>query len=95
VNNLKLRRVVSSLIFATNTTDTHYYEFTDSELFEPGTYYYWLQVQDMDGGVSFHGPTTVFYDNSASQGIPGIPVKTEFAAGLSQPFNPSTTLVMA
>ena len=92
VNNLEAAQVVSSLIFATNTTDTHYYEFTDSELFEPGTYYYWLQVQDMDGGVSFHGPTTVFYDNSASQGIPGIPVRTEFAAVYPKPFNPSTTL---
>lgn len=84
--------LISPMIDATNTTSLQEYEYTDSELFEPGTYYYWLMVQDMDGGVAYHGPTTAYFDNSGNSGIPGIPVRTGFSSVYPNPFNPRTTI---
>lgn len=37
---------VSPLIEATNTGNLHSYEYVDSELHNPGTYYYWLSVHN-------------------------------------------------
>jgi hypothetical protein len=84
--------LISPMIDATNTTDLQEYEYTDYELYQPGTYYYWLQVQDMDGGLIYHGPTTVYFDNSSNSGIPGIPVRTGFTSVYPNPFNPRTTI---
>ena len=83
---------VSPLIEASNTSGQHSYEFIDTELTNPGTYYYWLNVQDLDGGESYHGPTTVYYDNDASHGAPGIPLVSGFSSIYPNPFNPSTTI---
>lgn len=92
VNDLTGAIAVSTMIEATNTTAQHVYEFVDSELFDPGTYYYWLSVQNLDGSVNYHGPTTVFYDNTASHGSPEIPVVNGLNAIYPNPFNPSTTI---
>jgi hypothetical protein len=83
---------ISPMVDATNTTDVQHYEYTDNELFEAATYYYWLVIQDMDGGVTYHGPTTVYYDNSSSQGAPGIPVVSGLQAIYPNPFNPTATI---
>ncbi|GAB1367236.1 hypothetical protein MASR1M36_21070 [Candidatus Cloacimonadaceae bacterium] len=91
-NDLGAATLISPMIMATNSTDMQEYEYSDNELYEPGTYYYWLQVQDQDGGVYFHGPTTVYFDNSQNNGIPGIPVKTGFTSIYPNPFNPRTTI---
>ncbi|GAB1367074.1 hypothetical protein MASR1M36_19450 [Candidatus Cloacimonadaceae bacterium] len=91
-SDLSLAARISPMINATNSTALQEYEYTDFELYESGTYYYWLQVQDMDGGVAYHGPTTVYFDNSGSSGIPGIPVRTGFTSIYPNPFNPRTTI---
>jgi hypothetical protein len=91
-SDLSVASRISPMINATNTTALQEYEYTDFELYEPGTYYYWLQVQDMDGGLIYHGPTTVYFDNSNNSGIPGIPVRTGFTSVYPNPFNPRTTI---
>ena len=91
-NDISSADVVSPLIEATNTSGQHSYEFVDTELSNPGTYYYWLSVQDLDGGESYHGPTIVYYDNDATHGAPGIPVVSGFSSIYPNPFNPSTTV---
>lgn len=90
-SELEEAATVSPLIPATNTSQQQMYQFTDSEVFDAGTYYYWLQVQDLDGSIQFHGPTTVFFDNGGN-GTPVIPKVTELKSVYPNPFNPSTTI---
>ncbi len=78
---------VSELIPATNTSEQQSYIFKDSELFEDGYYYYWLQNSDMDGTVSFHGPVGIQFSTIGS-GVPEIPLVTELKPVYPNPFNP-------
>ena len=78
---------VSPLILATNTSSQQSYIFTDRELFQEGTYYYWLQNSDLDGSVGFHGPASIAY-STLDVGTPEIPLVTELAPVYPNPFNP-------
>lgn len=44
---------------ATNTSQTQHYVFRDNELFDFGTYYYWLESVSFDGNSGFYGPVSV------------------------------------
>jgi hypothetical protein len=85
---------LSGLIPATNTSMQQVYQFTDSELNQIGTYYYWLIVADMDGSESLYGPVNVVYDYDDNY-IPEIPQNTELSKLYPNPFNPSTTISFA
>jgi len=93
--SLATAEMVSNLIPATNTSQQQVYLFTDKELGGPGTYYYWLQVSDMDGSDSFYGPITLVYQGGNEPGIPSIPKVTELKSIYPNPFNPSTTISYA
>jgi subtilisin family serine protease len=82
---------VSELIQATNTSQQQTYIFTDAEIQEDGTYYYWLQNSDLDGTVDYHGPISIAYA-AVGSGTPSIPLVTSLAPAYPNPFNPSTTL---
>ncbi len=55
---------ISSMINSLNSPIQQVYQYTDKELEEDGTYYYWLQVQDLDGSSISHGPTSVYYSST-------------------------------
>ncbi|MCB5271249.1 MAG: T9SS type A sorting domain-containing protein [Candidatus Cloacimonetes bacterium] len=84
--------IVNPFISATNTSEQQSYQYVDSNLYEPGTYYYWLSVQNIDGSVDYHGPTTVYYDTNPNQGTPGIPIVSGLSSIYPNPFNPSATV---
>lgn len=86
---------VSPLIHATNTSQQQVYVYTDSELQESGTYYYWLEVQEMDGTMTFHGPRLVVYNAGGNPGTPNVPLLTELKSVYPNPFNPSATIQYA
>ncbi len=52
---------ISDMIEAGNTPLQQEYQFIDSRLTQEGLYYYWLQVQELDGSSYSHGPTIVNY----------------------------------
>lgn len=83
--------VVSNLIDATNTSSTQTYVFDDKEI-ETGLYYYWLMVNELDGGVYYHGPITVLANNGDNPGTPQIPIDTKLLLAYPNPFNPSTNI---
>ncbi len=86
-NHLGSALTVSELISATNTSEQQSYIFKDSEIFENGHYYYWLQNSDMDGSVQFHGPVSIQF--TAAQGnIPELPLVTQLKPVYPNPFNP-------
>ena len=79
--------VISPLINATNTSQPKAYMYTDNELNVSGTYYYWLQYNNMDGTIGFNGPIEVKYEvNSGSSG--DIPLVTSLDNVYPNPFNP-------
>jgi hypothetical protein len=84
--------LISSLVEATNTSEEHTYRFTDSELFEEGTYYYWLQNVDFSGSTEYHGPVSVVY-SAANEGVtPEIPQVTGLKDIYPNPFNPTAII---
>ena len=87
-NQLGAAQLVSPIIPATNTAQVQSYVFTDIELFETGTYYYWLNSTDIDGSDQFHGPVSVFYNAEGDNPTPEIPLVTELKAVYPNPFNP-------
>lgn len=80
--------IVSPLIAASNTTQQQFYVFTDDDLTASGTYYYWLQSLDLDGGFSYHGPVAIYYNANGSYESPDVPVFTELNPIYPNPFNP-------
>lgn len=90
--SLATAKTVSNLIPATNTSQQQVYQFTDKELYSMGTYYYWLQISDMDGSESFYGPLALEYEGGTNPGTPTIPQITELKSIYPNPFNPSTTI---
>jgi hypothetical protein len=89
--NLSTAQIVSPLIDATNTSGTHRYEFVDTELYEVGQYYYWLQYTNLDGSFGFHGPIVVQY-NPFNNEMPGLPIVTKLGLAYPNPFNPSVNI---
>ncbi len=84
--------LISPMIEPTNTSQQQHYVYTDQSVSEPGTYYYWLQVSEMDGNNVLHGPTTVNFTGQEGPGTPGIDLITGLHSVYPNPFNPSTTI---
>lgn len=90
-NDLNSAVQISSLISASNSSVTQTYSFSDTELDQEGTYYYWLETIEGSGLCSYTQPVTIlwdpgqqpespiFYDDKALQAYPN-------------PFNPDTTI---
>lgn len=84
--------LISPLVEATNSSEQHSYSYTDSELFEEGMYYYWLQNVDLNGNVDFHGPVSVNFSTTNEEITPEIPTVTELKSIYPNPFNPTAVI---
>ena len=76
-DQLSTAQMVSPLIDAVNGSQQHIYSYTDSDLYNDGTYFYWLESRDIDGNNHFFGPISIIYDNSGEYYNPEIPLLTE------------------
>jgi hypothetical protein len=90
-NDLETATMLNAFIPATNTSQMQVYVYWDNEIFENGTYYYWLQNLDMDGSSSFHGPIYITVELNG-QGVPAIPVTQGINGAYPNPFNPRTSI---
>ncbi len=93
VNDLATAERISPLIPGSNTSQQQVYVFSDKEVYEPGTYYYWLEVQDIDGVVNYYGSRSVTFGGNGSNGTPDIPLVTGIRSIYPNPFNPSATIM--
>ena len=84
-------RISRNVITAYNQPETNHYSFTDVEIQEQTTYYYWLMSAEYDGTTEYYGPTSV-----KTKGFTGdnmiLPVVTQLNSAYPNPFNPSTTI---
>jgi len=87
-DDLASAAAISSMILATNGSQQQVYLYTDSELYDDGIYYYWLQSSDIDGTVHFFGPISIEYVASNGE-VPAPPLVTEFSSIFPNPFNPT------
>lgn len=85
-DDLNSAQMVSPLIPATNTSSMQTYEFTDSEVYEDGVYYYWLEARET-ATSSFHGPVSIAF-SSTSTTPATIPLQTALNKIYPNPFNP-------
>ncbi|MEF3694345.1 MAG: nidogen-like domain-containing protein [Candidatus Cloacimonadota bacterium] len=85
--------LVSPLITATNLSYEQSYQFIDTEIYDPGLYYYWLQSRDFDGTSNFYGPVQVrFQPQDPGTESPNLPLVTDLLNAYPNPFNPSTSI---
>lgn len=86
--DLSTAQMVSPLIPGTNTSVQQQYQYTDEELYDVGTYYYWLQSYELDGSSDFHGPVSVLFNPDGDIPQPEIPTVTALNRIYPNPFNP-------
>jgi hypothetical protein len=91
-NELSGAETISSLIAAANTSNGAFYTFSDKNLTESSTYYYWLNNLDFSGTEGFYGPLAVYIDTFGEGPEAMIPVVTQALGNYPNPFNPATHL---
>jgi len=92
--NLNSAYVISPIIPGTNTSTEHSYGYQDTEVELNHSYYYWLEMREMNGTSSFAGPVNVNLGNGGTDNPPPVvPVFTELKSVFPNPFNPSTTIM--
>ncbi len=90
--NLGEAILISSLVPATNSSLEHSYSFVDTELTEEGTYYYWLNVSDLNGQQSYHGPAELNFTFSEEEDTPEVVYTTALRSIYPNPFNPNANI---
>ncbi len=89
------QRMNFSLIQAANSSTANSYTYTDNELLNQNTdYYYWLQYVEMDGSFYSFGPAKITVTGNTVEN-PAVPVHTALNSTYPNPFNPSTTISYA
>lgn len=81
-------RVNPRTISAANTSTGADYEFIDQEA-TPGTWYYWLEVKNLNGVSDFFGPISVTISDGTGSTV--VPVNTSLSTVFPNPFNPGGT----
>ncbi len=90
--NIGEATLISSLIEATNSSLAHSYSYEDTDLIEDGTYYYWLNVSDLNGHQSYYGPAELNFIYMEEEAAPEVTYKTALRNIYPNPFNPSTNI---
>jgi hypothetical protein len=87
VNNL--------MISAHNSTETIVYFFADDTVESGISYFYWLQMNELDLSNTFHGPVSVTVEEQGEDDISTIEFSTTLKGAYPNPFNPSTTIAFS
>lgn len=91
VNDAAAALQLSVFIPATNSSQAQHYLYEDTELFESGYYYYWLESNDLEGSSELFGPVSVNFGTGDSPNIP-VPLVNGINSIYPNPFNPFTTI---
>lgn len=83
--------MLNIFIPATNTSQMQVYQVTDEEVYQDGTYYYWLENIDLDGSSALYGPVSITV-NFGNTGAPPIPITQGLHKAYPMPFHPEVNL---
>jgi len=83
--------LLDGLIEATNTSQAQSYVYFDREIYEPGTYWYWLQSLEMEGSSQYHGPVSISYAPPQPE-TPELVLPAGFNTLYPNPFNPDLNI---
>ena len=89
---LESATLISELVEATNSSLTHTYHFIDESLNEDGTYYYWLNVCDLNAHSTYYGPIILCYVHEEEDITPETSLVTKLRGAFPNPFNPGTNI---
>lgn len=84
-------QIISPMITATNTSNLTTYSYTDREIPQSGIYYYWLLIQDIDGGESYSNAINIQVILEGDDS-PEIVKLTALKKAYPNPFNPVTNI---
>src|SRR5690554_2193306 len=84
-------RINPLIILASNTSQQQVYTYVDKEITSNVTYYYWLEMSDLDLTSRFYGPITILIDEN-DESSPSILYETELVGAFPNPFNPDTNI---
>jgi len=84
-------RINPLIIPASNTSQQQVYTYVDQEITSNVTYYYWLEMSDLDLTSRFYGPITILIDEN-DESSPSILYETELVGAFPNPFNPDTNI---
>ncbi len=93
-NDLSTAINLNQFLEASNSSSGHTYSYIDNELNGLGTYYYWLQMVDLDGSSEFSGSVSVTL-STTDPGVPAIEDESGLLSIYPNPFNPSTSIAYA
>ena len=79
---------ISEMIAANNSSSQYIYTYTDNEVFNTVTYYYWLQSIELGGITTIYGPVSVYYSPMNDNPTPEVPFETALGPIYPNPFNP-------
>lgn len=83
---------ITGLMEAANSANITHYYFTDEDVL-PGTWYYWLAINEFDGSHTYHGPLQVILVHDVEEPeVPTIPIIEGISKIFPNPFNPATTI---
>ena len=91
-NELAEATDMNVFIEAINTASTQAYSYVDNALDGNGSYYYWLQNIDLDGGSRYYGPVTATVNQTGGGETPPIELRTGIEKIYPNPFNPQTNI---
>lgn len=66
--------LLTTILPAHNSSQPSSYSYTDTDIIEPGTYYYWLQSLNMCGTSDFYGPVMVILEDGPGTPLPQVSV---------------------
>ncbi len=81
---------LEGFVTASNTSQQQVYIYDDREIYEDGTYLYWLESVDFDGITYYHGPISISVTFGGDDNpTPNIPLVNALNSVFPNPFNPS------
>jgi len=86
-------KVNTVIVPATNTSNQQRYNFVDESISPDMTYYYWLELVQLDLTNGFHGPTSVLTSPEDPGLPPGVEYVTRLIGAYPNPFNPGTNIM--
>jgi hypothetical protein len=91
----KAEKINNQLIGAYNSSSATDYSYLDVDVKTGETYFYWLELKDIDLTDQFFGPVSVLVNENGDADLPELPLETRLIGSYPNPFNPGTHIAFS